>query len=75
MKIKKKQIDTIDAKAYTDDAFVGDLFAQLKTAPIETFASKYKWQAINWRMDRLMKSETLTNNTSLRYTNMESRKL
>ena len=42
-KIKKEHINAIDSKAYTDDAFVGDLFKQLKTAPIKAFATKYDW--------------------------------
>ena len=66
MKIKKEHLDTIDLKAYTDDPFVGDLFKQLKTAPTEAFATKYEMQEIDWMMDKLMISEILIDDDSLR---------
>jgi hypothetical protein len=54
MKIKKEHIDAIDSKAYTDDAFVGDLFKQFKTAPINSFATEYKRQENDWTTGKRM---------------------
>jgi hypothetical protein len=75
MKIKKEHIDSIDARAYTDDAFVGDLFKQLKTSPIEAFSTEYERQEIDWTMGKQVESEALIDDASLRYTNMERRGL
>jgi hypothetical protein len=65
MKIKKKQINTIDPLAYTYDAFIGDIFENLKTAPVEAFESEYKRQEIDWTMGKPITSESLSNKTSL----------
>ena len=75
MKIKKEHIDTIDSKTYTDDTFVGDLSKQFKTAPIDSFATEYERQEIDWTMGKRLISETLFDDALLRYTNMEHRDL
>ena len=75
MKIMKEKIDSIDKKAYTDDAFVGDLFTQLKLAPVDAFSNEYERQEIDWTMGKRILSETLIDDASLRYTNMERRSL
>ena len=75
MKMMKEKIDTIDKKAYTDDAFVGDLFTQLKLAPIDAFSNEYERQEIDWTMGKRVISETLIDDALLLYTNMERRSL
>lgn len=35
-----------------DDAFVGDLFPQLKAAPINVFSNEYERQEINWTIGK-----------------------
>ena len=66
IKIKKEHINAIDPKVYTDNILVGDLFKQLKTAPIEVFATKYKRLEIDWIMGKLIILETLINDALLR---------
>ena len=56
MRRAKTLIDQKDRTAYTEDAFIRDIYAQLKTAPVETFANKYDLQETDW----LMGSVTIT---------------
>ena len=48
IKAKKLLIDQKDATAYTEDAFVRDLFGQFKSAPVEEFSLKYKRLETLW---------------------------
>ena len=48
IKAKKLLIDQKDATAYTEDAFVRDLFGQFKSAPVEEFSLKSKRLETLW---------------------------
>ena len=48
MKAKKLLIDEKDAAAYTDRAYVKDIFTQLKLAPVDAFTKEYEQMRTKW---------------------------
>ncbi len=72
MKSIKLQINQKDSLAYTDDAFVQDLFLQLKDEPLP-LDFKHKFTALEgrWQMDKeIVTSQSLMDGAGTYYTNL-----
>ena len=71
IKNQKILVDQKDANAYTDDAFVRDIFKQLRLAPVESFKLEYERTETQWLMGKIvMDSTTLMDEATLYYTNL-----
>jgi hypothetical protein len=68
----KLQIDSKDPLAYTDDAFVCDIFAQFKNKMLpHNFRSEFTPLKRCWQMDKeKVSSQSLMNDKSTYYTNL-----
>ena len=62
MRKAKQKIDRKDKDFYSDNAYLKDLFSQLKMAPVETFAKKYETMELEWIVDKT----TITPTTLIR---------
>ncbi len=72
VKSVKLQIDSKDHNAYTDKAFVRDIFVQLKNELLlHDFKSEFTSLERRWQMDKeIVTSQSLMDNASTYYTNM-----
>ena len=71
IKEKKILIDQKDPTAYTDQAFLRDIFAQLKEAPVDDYSIEYKRQETKWLMGkRTFTSDVLMDEAELHYVNL-----
>ena len=69
----KLKLNKKDVTAYTDDAFVHDLFFQLKEAPVESIKTEYELLNTKWMMGRInIDSAGLMDEAELHYTNLSN---
>ena len=72
MKKQKILIDQKDRRAYTDDAFLRDLFRQLKDAPNESYRVEYENQETKWLTGKLsITPHQLMTEAAVHYTNLD----
>lgn len=72
MKQQKILIDQKDRRAYTDDAYLRDLFRQLKEAPNESFRVEYENQETKWLTGKTTITPTqLMLEAQVHYTNLD----
>ena len=73
MKIMKMSIDEKDIGAYTDNAYVKDIFAQLKLAPVDSFSQEYERLESRWLLGKeLVNSESLRRESIMHYTQLDN---
>ena len=73
MKAKKLLIDEKDAAAYTDRAYVKDIFTQLKLAPVDAFAKEYEQMETKWlRNKEVVTSITLRQDAIMHFTQLDN---
>jgi YHS domain-containing protein len=72
IKSVKLQIDSKDPNAYTDEAFVRDIFVQIKNELLpHDFKSKFTSLERHWQMNKeIVTSQSLMDDASTNYTNM-----
>jgi hypothetical protein len=72
IKSVKLQIDSKDPLAYTDDAFVQDIFVQLKNESLPTnFKNEFTSLERKWQIDKeIVTSQSLMDNASTYYINL-----
>ena len=72
IKSVKLQIDSKDPNAYTDEAFVRDIFVQIKNEMLpHDFKSEFTSLERRWQMDKeIVTSQSLMDDASTYYTNM-----
>ena len=72
VKNQKILIDQKDPMAYTDEAFVRDIFKQLRQAPVESFKLEYERTETQWLMGKVViDSASLMDEATLYYTNLK----
>lgn len=72
VKNQKILIDQKDPMAYTDEAFVRDIFKQLRQAPVESFRLEYERTETQWLMGKVViDSASLMDEATLYYTNLK----
>lgn len=72
MKKQKILIDQKDRRAYTEDAFLRDLFRQLKDAPNESYRVEYENQETKWLTGKLsITPHQLMTDAAVHYTNLD----
>jgi TolA-binding protein len=68
MKEIKTLIDEKDKRAYTDDAFIRDILAQLKESPNDSFKRKYELFETEWLLGReVITSQTLMDEAQVHF--------
>ena len=69
----KISIDGKDPQAYSDDAFIKDIYVQLKLAPVESFAQEHERNETRWLTGKdVVTSVSLIEDATVHYTQLDN---